>query len=51
MYAQKVYDLIDVNVGYRFVPMNYHAETGELKTDSYLLNAISEQRGGGAEPF
>jgi hypothetical protein len=51
VYAQKVYDSIDVNVGYRFVPMNYHAETGELKTDSYLLNAISEQRGGGAEPF
>lgn len=51
VYAQKVYDLIDVNVGYRFVPMNYHTETGELKTDSYLLNAISEQRGGGAEPF
>ena len=24
VYAQKVYDLVDVNVGYRFVPMNFH---------------------------
>jgi hypothetical protein len=51
VYAQKVYDLVDVNIGYRFVPMNYHTADGELKTDSYLLNAISEQKGGGAEPF
>ena len=51
VYAQKVYDLVDVNVGYRFVPMNYHTADGELKTDSYLLNAISVQKGGGAEPF
>lgn len=50
VYAQKVYDLVDVNVGYRFVPMNYHTE-GSLKTDPYLLNAVYEQRGGGAEPF
>lgn len=51
VYAQKVYDLVDVNVGYRFVPMNYHTENGELKTDPYLLNAVYQQRGGGAEPF
>ncbi|KAL7432653.1 hypothetical protein ACHAXM_003213 [Skeletonema potamos] len=51
VYAQKVYDLVDVNVGYRFVPMNYHAPDGEIKTDGYLLNAVYEQRGGGAEPF
>jgi hypothetical protein len=51
VYAQKVYDRVDVNVGYRFVPMNYHAENGELKTDPYLLNAVYQQRGGGAEPF
>lgn len=50
VYAHKVYDLVDVIVGYRFVPMNYHAADGALKTDSYLLNAISEQRGGEAEP-
>ena len=25
VYAQKVYDLVDVNVGYRFVPMNFLA--------------------------
>jgi hypothetical protein len=49
VYAQKVYDLVDVNVGYRFVPMNYRDADGGLKTDSYLLNAICEQRGGGAE--
>jgi hypothetical protein len=51
VYAQKVYDIVDVNVGYRFVPMNYRTPDGELKTDSYLLNAVHEQRGGGAEPF
>ena len=51
VYAQKVYDLVDVNVGYRFVPMNYHADDGSLKTDAYLLNAVCMQRGGGAEPF
>eukprot|EP00804_Cyclotella_cryptica_P011574 CCRYP_012084-RB/>CCRYP_012084-RB protein AED:0.04 eAED:0.04 QI:630/1/1/1/1/0.66/3/74/465 len=51
VYAQKVYDLVDVNVGYRFVPMNYHTPSGALKTDAYLLNAICEQRGGGGEPF
>lgn len=53
VYAQKVYDLVDVNVGYRFVPMNYHdeAQNGMLKTDSHLLNAVYEQRGGGSEPF
>ena len=50
VYAHKVYDLVDVNVGYRFVPMNYHSADGALKTDSYLLNAICEQRGGEAEP-
>jgi len=51
VYAQKVYDLVDVNVGYRFVPMNYHSDEGLLKTDPYLLNAVYQQRGGGAEPF
>ena len=46
VYAQKVYDLVDVNVGYRFVPMIYHAdEKGTLKTDPYLLNAVYQQRG------
>lgn len=51
VYAQKVYDRVDVNVGYRFVPMNYHTDDGLLTTDPYLLNAVSRQRGGGAEPF
>ena len=51
VYAQKLYDLVDVNVGYRFVPMNYRADDGSLRTDEYLLNAVCEQRGGGAEPF
>mmetsp|Transcript_4007 Transcript_4007/g.7453 ORF Transcript_4007/g.7453 Transcript_4007/m.7453 type:complete len:570 (-) Transcript_4007:111-1820(-) len=51
VYAQKVYDLVDVNVGYRFVPMNYKSDDGSLKTDPYLLNAVYQQRGGGAEPF
>ena len=51
VYAQKVYDLTDAKVGYRFVPMNYYTDDGLLKTDTYLLNAVCEQRGGGSEPF
>ena len=51
VYAQKVYDLVDVNVGYRFVPMIYREDDGSLKTDTYLLNAVYQQRGGGGEPF
>jgi len=51
VYAQKVYDSVDVNVGYHFVPMNYKLDDGSLKTDMYLLNAVYQQRGGGAEPF
>mmetsp|Transcript_31890 Transcript_31890/g.60994 ORF Transcript_31890/g.60994 Transcript_31890/m.60994 type:complete len:597 (+) Transcript_31890:169-1959(+) len=51
VYAQKVYDLVDTNVGYRFVRMNYHTDQGSLKTDPYLLNAVYQQRGGGGEPM
>lgn len=51
VFAQKVYDLVDVNFGYRFVPMNYHGRDGGLRTDPYLLNAVYQQRGGGGEPF
>lgn len=51
VYAQKVYDLTDAKVGYRFVPMNYYTDNGLLKTDTYLLNAVCQQRGGGSEPL
>ena len=37
VHAQKVYDLMDVNVGYRFIPMNYHAPDGEIKTVSHFF--------------
>lgn len=49
VYARKVYDRVDVTVGYRFVPMIHHTDDGELKTDPYLLNVVYPQRGGGAE--
>jgi len=51
VYAQKVYDLEDINVGYRFVRMNYHTDQGSMRTDPYLLNAVYQQRGGGGEPM
>ncbi len=51
VYAQKVYDPVDVSVGYCFVPMNIKTDKGALQTDPYLLNAIYQQRGGGGEPI
>jgi hypothetical protein len=51
VYVQKVYDLADVALGYRFVPMNYYSDDGVLNTDTYLLNAVCQQHGGLAEPF
>ena len=51
VFAQKVYDLVDVNVGYRFVPMNFRDAGERLKTDPYLLNCVVQQRGLPAEPI
>lgn len=50
VYAQKVYDFHDVNVGYRFVHMIYRDEgDGHLKADLSVINDVVEQAGGGGE--
>jgi hypothetical protein len=52
VYAQKVYDFIDVNVGYRFVnPLYRDVDDGSLRVDTSLINDVTEQAGGGGEPF
>lgn len=52
VYAQKVYDFADVNVGYRFVNMLYRdKDDGSLQVDMRLLNDVQEQNGGGGEPL
>jgi hypothetical protein len=51
VYAQKVYDFVDVNVGYRFVNPLYRDTDGGLHVDTSLINDVSEQAGGGGEPF
>jgi len=52
VYAQKVYDFVDVNVGYRFVNVLYRDPSDEsLRVDSRLINDVMEQAGGGGEPF
>jgi len=50
VYAEKVYKLVDVNVGYDFATMLYRSEEG-VKVDMVVLSDIIEQDGGGAEPW
>eukprot|EP00547_Thalassionema_nitzschioides_P006460 CAMPEP_0194202110 /NCGR_PEP_ID=MMETSP0156-20130528/2215_1 /TAXON_ID=33649 /ORGANISM="Thalassionema nitzschioides, Strain L26-B" /LENGTH=541 /DNA_ID=CAMNT_0038927503 /DNA_START=23 /DNA_END=1644 /DNA_ORIENTATION=- len=50
VYAQKIYDFVDVNVGYQFVNLLYR-DNGVLKVDSDLINDVKEQNGGGGEPL
>jgi hypothetical protein len=51
VYAQKVYDFADVNVGYAFAQMLHMSLSKKLVVDKRLLNDVLEQNGGGAEPF
>jgi hypothetical protein len=52
VYAQKIYDFHDINVGYRFVNMLYRdPKDGSLKVDHSVINDVVEQPGGGGEPF
>ncbi|CAB9512074.1 expressed unknown protein [Seminavis robusta] len=52
VYAQHVYNMIDVNVGYRFVNALYRdPNDGSLRVDQTLINDVMEQAGGGGEPF
>ena len=48
VYAQKIYDFADLNVGYNFVNMLYRDGDG-LKVDTVLINDVREQTGGGGE--
>jgi hypothetical protein len=50
VYSQKVYELEDVLVGYRFVNQLYRdAVDGSLVVDTTLINDVMEQAGGGGE--
>ncbi len=49
VYAQKIYDFVDINVGYEFVNILYKDNDGALKVDTSLINDVCEQHGGGGE--
>lgn len=51
VYAQKIYDFVDVNIGYQFVNTLYKDVDGALKVDTDLINDVREQHGGGGEPL
>jgi hypothetical protein len=52
VYAQKIYDFVDINVGYQFVNILYKdGDDGTLGVDTDLLNDVREQQGGGGEPL
>lgn len=51
VYAQKIYDFVDVNIGYQFVNTLYKDDAGILKVDTDLINDVREQQGGGGEPL
>lgn len=52
VYAQKIYDFVDLNVGYQFVNILYKDNKDHtLKLDIDLLNDVREQNGGGGEPL
>jgi len=51
VYAQKIYDFVDVNIGYQFVNTLYKDMDGTLKVDTDLINDVRQQHGGGGEPL
>ena len=51
VYAQKIYDFVDMNVGYQFVNTLYKDVDGTLKVDTDLINDVRQQHGGGGEPL
>lgn len=51
VYAQKIYDFVDINVGYQFVNILYKDSDDTLKVDPDLINDVREQHGGGGEPL
>ena len=52
VYAQKIYDFVDINIGYQFVNLLYKDSDGSLKVDTDLINDVRQQRGpDGGEPL
>jgi len=51
VYSQKIYDFVDINIGYKFAKVLFRGDDGSLNVDSEVLNDILEQDNGGAEPF
>lgn len=49
VYAQKIYDFVDINIGYQFVNILYRDGDGSLGVDTDLINDVREQNGGGGE--
>jgi len=49
VYCQKVYNLMDVCVGYAFCNMLFRETDGSIGVDHKLLNDVKEQAGGGGE--
>lgn len=51
VYAQRIYDFVDINIGYQFVNILYRGDDGVLGVDIDLINDVREQNGGGGEPL
>jgi hypothetical protein len=51
VYAQRIYDFVDINIGYQFVNLLYRDVDGALGVDINLINDVREQQGGGGEPL
>jgi hypothetical protein len=49
VYAQKVYDFVDMCIGYSFCNMLFRDNDGGIQVDPHLLNDVTEQEGGGGE--
>jgi len=51
VYAQHLYNYMDMNIGYQFVPILYTSDSLDIKVDFDTLNDVVEQEGGGGENF
>jgi hypothetical protein len=49
VFAQKIYDHVDLSVGYQFVSVIFRNPDGGLQVDTDLINDVVEQNGGGGE--
>lgn len=52
VFAQKIYHLEDISIGYKFATIVYqNRETGKLMLDMDCINSVNEQEGGGGQPL